>query len=169
MNTSTRIGFTAMLAALVVVAFCFSACPGDKQGVKNGDDDDAKWKFNLEFHGTSKSEAYVPVNRAAFDAALCNLDKQDPDRKEKKGFYKIEFKPTANATATPDYKPECAAVGTIRMKKVTRSELADNASADASAANDPNATQKVRTADLQDLQAVLDAFIEPSPTPTPGG
>jgi hypothetical protein len=168
MNTSTRIGFAAMLGALVVVAFCFSACPGEKQGVKDGEDDDAKWKFNLEFHGTSKSEAYLAVKRDAFDAALCNLDKQDPDTKKKKGFYKIEFKPSANATATPDYKPECAAIGTMRTKKVTRSELADNASADASAANDPNATQKVRVADLQDFQAVLDAFTAASPTPTPG-
>jgi hypothetical protein len=169
METSTRISFAAIFAALVVVAFCFSACPSDKQGVNNDDDDDAKWKFNLQFHGTSQSEAYLLVNKPAFDEALCNLDKQDPNTRKKKGFYKVEFKPTATASATPDYKPECATVGSIRTEKVTRSEIAGNASADASAANDPNATQRVRAANLQDLKSVLDAFIEPSPTPTPGG
>ena len=167
MKTSTRINFAAILAALVIVAFCFSACPSDKHGVKNGDDDDAKWKFNLQFHGTSASEKYLPVKQPAFDKALCNLDKEDLNTGRKKGFHKIEYKAAPNASETPIYKPDCTSVGSIRTEKVTTSEVADNASADASAANDPNATQKVRAANLEDLKAVLDAFVEPSPTPTP--
>jgi len=167
MKTSTRISFAAILAALIVVAFCFSACPSDKHGVKNGDDDDAKWKFNLQFHGTSRSEAYLPVKQPAFDNALCNLDKEDANTKKKRGFHKIEYKATADASATPIYKPDCTTVGSIRTEKVRKSEVADSASADAFAANDPNATQKIRAANLEDLKAVLDAFIEPSPTPTP--
>ena len=147
MKTSTRIRFAAV-AALVVVAFWFSACR-HKEVVQN-DDDPAAWKFNLKVHGTSNSEAYVPVNKDEFDKALCNLDKEDPNTRKKKGFYNIEFKATANASPIQNYHPTCPP-----------SEADEKSAAGASAANDPNATQHVRVNSPGDLKAVLDAFVQP--------
>ena len=124
------------------------------------------WTFKLSFKGTSRQD-WVPVDKQKFDDALCDLDKPDPNNPNgKKGDYQINFKATANATGTP-YQPPCR-VGSIKTEKITRSAIADNASGDASAANDPNATQHVRVQRAQDLDAVLAAFVEPSPTPTPG-
>jgi hypothetical protein len=157
MKTSTRMSLAALTVA---VAFCFAACPFNKH---IGKDVDAQWKFNLNIHGTSASETYLPVNKGKFDEALCDLDKQDPnDPGKKRGEYHIVFKASATASPTPEYKPECRGVaGNIKTEKVTKSAMADGASADASAANDPNATQHVRADSAQDLKAVLDAFTQP--------
>jgi hypothetical protein len=156
MKTSTRISFAALTVA---VAFCFAACPFNQDV---GKDDDAPWKFNLNIHGTSTAEIYLPVNKEKFDKALCDLDQPDANNPgKKKGEYHINFKAAANASPTPDYKPECRVAANIKTEKVTKSEIANSASADASAANDPNATQHVRANSVQDLQAVLDSFTQP--------
>jgi hypothetical protein len=154
MKTSTRIRFAAVLAALVVVAFCFSACP-HKEDVANQDRDD--WTFKLMIKKTSHQE-WAAVKKQDFDDALCDLDKSVPNNPNgKKGEYLIRFKATANPSETPheNYHPTCP------------SGAAEKSAVGASAANDPNATQHIRVQRAQDLEAVLAAFVEPSPTPTP--
>jgi hypothetical protein len=147
MNTSTRI---SVVTLTVAVAFCFAACPF-KENAR--DTDDGSWKFNLHVHGTSASEAYLPVNKDDFDKALCNLNKEDSNTKKKKGFFNIDFKPSADATPIQNYQPTCPP-----------SEAGKKSAAGASAGGDPNATQHVRVDSPGDLKAVLDAFAEPSPS-----
>ena len=99
------------------------------------------------------------MNKQKFDAALCDLDKADPNNPNgKKGEYDIRFKADPHASETPTYHPPTC----------TPSGAAQSSAGDASAANDPNATQHVRVQRVGDLDAVLAAFVEPSPTPTPG-
>jgi hypothetical protein len=151
MKTSTRIRFAAVLAALVVVAFCFSACP-HKEAVENQNGDD--WTFKLMIKKTSHQE-WAAVKKQEFDDALCDLDKSVPNNPNgKKGEYSIKFKADPHASETPDYHPTCTP---------TASGGAENSSADASAANDPNVTQHVKVQRAQDLEAVLAAFASPTP------
>ena len=150
MKTSARIRFAAVLAALVVVAFWFSACPL-KEDVQDQDRDD--WTFKLMIKKTPHQE-WAAVKQPEFDDALCDLDKSVPNNPNgKKGTYDISFKATADPSETPHehYHPTC------------RSGAAEKSAAGASAANDPNATQHIRVQRAQDLEAVLAAFASPTP------
>jgi hypothetical protein len=53
----------------------------------------------------------------------------------------------------------------LKTVKVTKSKVADDAAAGASAGNDPNAVYKIAAARIEDIKAVLDALATPTPTP----
>lgn len=54
----------------------------------------------------------------------------------------------------------------LKTVKVTKSNVADDAGAAASAGNDPNVVYKVAAARVEDVMAVLGALATPTPTPT---
>ena len=72
------------------------------------------------------------------------------------GQYHIRFLAKEGATPIDPYHPGDHA--SIKTDKVTMSELAKNASAGESAANDPNVTVRISSNDATDIKAVLDTF-----------
>jgi|SRR4029077_17731665 hypothetical protein len=54
----------------------------------------------------------------------------------------------------------------LKTVKVTKSKVADDAAAGASAGNDPHVTMKVAAASIEDVKKVLDALATPTPPPT---
>jgi len=155
MKTSARISFAALTAALIIVAFCFSACPPKPEDKTDAND----WTFDLKIQKTPKQDYAPVVDKKKFDEALCNLKKDN----NKKGDYNIDYKPSADATPIPNYQPDCSQFGSVSLEKNTNSALADNSFTEGSAANDPNATQHVRVDSPNDLAAVLAAFATPTP------
>ena len=149
----------ALLAVIAIVAvLTFRAFA---QGTPTPASADEKFKFTLKI-GKTKTE-YVDVkSKREFDEALCALKAHGGD------IHDIGFKEHATASPTPigQYNPLCG-TGSINTDKVTTSELAKNAPAGESAANDPNAVYRVQSNSATDIKAVLDTFKEPTATPTP--
>ena len=54
----------------------------------------------------------------------------------------------------------------LKTVKVTKSKVADDAAAGASAGNDPHVTMKVAAASIEDVKRVLDALATPTPPST---
>ena len=134
MNTSARINFAAV-AGLVVVAFCFSACP-DKNLSANSNQ-----KFFLKI-GKRDENVWVDVkSQTDFNNALIKL-------KNNGGEHHISYLCKDGGTAKDNYDPE-------------HSEMCDKTNLDRSPAGDPNATQFVRTSSPQDLDDLLKTFKEP--------
>jgi hypothetical protein len=142
----------ALLAVIAIVAvLTFRAFA---QATPTPASADEKFKFALKI-GKTKTE-YVDVkDKAEFDKALCALKKNGGD------IHEIGFKEHATASPTPigHYKPDCP-TASINTDKVTTSELAKNASAGESAANDPNAVFRVQSNSATDIKNVLDTFKE---------
>jgi hypothetical protein len=110
------------------------------------------FKFTLKI-GKTQTE-YVDVkSKKEFDDALCNMEKNGGD------IHEVGYKEDAHASPTPigEYKPKCR-TASINTDKVTTSELAKNAPAGESAANDPNAVFRVQSNSATDIKNVLDTF-----------
>jgi hypothetical protein len=112
----------------------------------------ASFTFTLKI-GKTKTEYVNVTTKEAFDRALCDLKAHGGDIRD------IGFKKGSDATPTPigQYVPECP-TASINTDKVTTSELAKNAPAGESAANDPHAVYRVQSNSATDIKAVLDTF-----------
>jgi hypothetical protein len=134
----------ALVAAIAVVAVLTFRAFAQPQPAA-----DKKFKFTLKI-GKTETE-YVDVkNKEDFDKALCAL-------KAKGGYFKVGFKKDPETTPIDPYDPTCS-TASINTDKVTTSELAKNAPAGESAANDPHAVYRVQSNSATDIQAVLDTF-----------
>jgi hypothetical protein len=149
MNTSTRLSFAAVLLVGIVAGLCLSACP-HKEGFEGNNDKG----FCLKI-GNPEKNVYVDVkSQDAFDDALIKVKKSGGD-------FKINYLCKEGANVQTEYNPEhpehCN-----KAAKDAESETTDRV-----AAGDPNATQKIRSPNPDDLTAVLATFAQPSPTPSP--
>jgi hypothetical protein len=148
MKTLSRtVGFVALAVVAIVAVLTFRVFAQPQPAA------DKKFKFSLKI-GRTETE-YVDVkNKDEFDKALCAL-------KAKGGIFKVGFKKDPEATPTPigQYDPTCP-TASINTDKVTTSELAKNAPAEESAANDPNAVYRVQSNSATDIRNVLDTFKE---------
>jgi hypothetical protein len=148
---SGTVGFVALAVIAIVAAYAFrtfaTATPTPTPAAQ---------KYLLEFGTkatTPETTVYVDLtSQAAFDKALCTL-------KTNGGLIDVGFRKDATATPTPigQYDPPCG-TASINTDKITTSELAKNAPAGESAANDPNAVYRVRSNSATDIKAVLDTF-----------
>ena len=141
----TLSGTFAFVALAVIAIVTLPSCY--RKQVSKG----AGQKFYLEFRGPPDKE-YLEVKQPDFDNALCAL-------KAKGGHFKVGFKKDPEATPIDPYDPTCP-TASINTDKVTTSELAKNAPAGESAANDPNAVFRVQSNSATDIQNVLDTFKE---------
>lgn len=136
-----KLGLLAVIAIVAVITFRAFAQPQPAA--------DKKFKFTLKI-GKTETE-YVDVkNKEDFDKALCAL-------KAKGGYFKVGFKKDPEATPIDPYDPACP-TASINTDKVTTSELAKNAPAGGSAANDPNVVHYLRSDSAPDIKDVLDTF-----------
>jgi hypothetical protein len=150
-TASGKSNFAGLVIIAIAAAFCLSACPHNKFGADNNDK-----RFFLKI-GKDK-DSYVDVtSQGAFDAALIKLKKNG-------GRHNIRFLCKEGANVQEDYDPEDPNHHELCNKT---SQAAESEAADRVAAGDPNATQHVRTNSTKDLEAVLDTFVEPSPTSAP--
>jgi hypothetical protein len=78
------------------------------------------------------------------------------------GTYEIR-KLKADGEKPYDAKP---CIEMLKTVKVTKSKVADDAAAGASAGNDPHVTMKVAAASIEDVKRVLDALATPTPPST---
>jgi len=121
----------AVVAIVVVITFrAFAQPPAGK-------------KFVLNI-GRSAQD-YVDVDKNKFDNALKKLESHG-------GQYEIAFKHDDGHVTDPYHALN------IKIDKVTTSKVAQNAPAGESAANDPNATYHVKSNNLAEIKAVLEAF-----------
>jgi len=136
MKTSTRISYAAVTAALVVVAFCFSACPN-----KDVDEARSNKKFFLKI-GKRDQNLWVDVaSQDDFNKALIKL-------KRNGALVNISYLCRESGTPKDDYDPE-------------HPEMCDKTGGGAESqkpAGDPNATQHVRADSVQDLEDLLKTF-----------
>ena len=105
-------------------------------------------KFTLQIGPTPDEYVEVPdaSKRAAFIKALRRLKEEQ---------YKIKFKDDGGPVQEyPPLPPKLS----IKTDKVTTSEVAKNAPAGESAANDPHYTQRVTSDSPTEIEAVLDTF-----------
>ena len=109
----------------------------------------AHQKFTLKIGGPTKDDYVDLKSQDAFDTALKTLGDHG-------GQYQIRFLAKEGATPIDPYHPGDHA--SIKTDKVTMSELAKNAPAGESAANDPNVTVRVSSNDPGDIKAVLDTL-----------
>ena len=131
----------AIIAIGAAVSFRAFAAGSQKQT-------DPPKKFTLKFGGPTK-EDYVEVkSQGEFDTALEALAKNG-------GQFTIRFKDDHGKVFDP-YHPGHHA--SIKTDKVTTSELAKNAPAEESAANDPNSTYHLSADSATDIKSVLDTF-----------
>jgi hypothetical protein len=144
-----KLGLLAVIAIVAVLTFRAFA-----QGTPTPASANEKFKFTLKI-GRTKTE-YVDVkSKEEFDKALCALKANGGDINE------VGFKEHATASPTPigQYKPLCG-TASINTDKITTSELAKNAPAGESAANDPNSVFRVQSNSATDIKNVLDTFKE---------
>ena len=119
-------------------------------------------KFYLEFGGPTKDD-FVDVTQPDFDDAVKALADPGPGHG---GKFRIRYKGNNGALDDP-YHPGHPHQLNVKTDKVITSELAQNAPAGESAADDPNATYRVYSNNKADVDNVLKTFIFPTPTPTP--
>jgi hypothetical protein len=135
MNTSTRISFAGVTAALIIVAFCFSACPNKDLSAVQGDE-----KFFLKL-GKKENNVWVDVtSQDDFNKALIKLE-------ERGGKINISYL-CKDGTQHDQYDPK-------------HPQMCEKTSPDRSPTGDPNATQHVRANSAQDLEDLLKTFKEP--------
>ena len=121
----------AIVAILTFRAFAQPPQPG------------ADKKFDLKIGRTPQD--YVDVDKTKFDGALRKLASNG-------GHYDISFKDNAGHVTEPYH------VLNIKTDKVTTSEVAQNAPAGESAANDPNVTHHLYSDSAPDIRDVLATF-----------
>ena len=139
---SGTVGFIALAVIAIVAVITFRAFAQPQPAA------DKKFKFTLKIGRTATE--YVDVkNKEEFDKALCAL--------KANGDFKVGFKKDPEATPIDPYDPTCP-TASINTDKVTTSELAKNATAEESAANDPNAVFRVQSNNATDIKKVLDTF-----------
>ena len=148
----TLSGTFAFVALAVIAIVTLPSC--SRKQVTEADECPTDKKLLLKFGKKVQTHPpeyeYVEVNKDAFDKALCAL-------KANHGHFRVGFKADAKATPIDPYDPPCSQVS-INTDKITTSELAKNAPAGESAANDPHAVYRVQSNSATDIQAVLDTF-----------
>jgi hypothetical protein len=136
----TRSGTLSFVVLAVIVAFAVVSCC-TYQFVAN--------QKGLLVIGTGKT--YVEwKSQRQFDNALKRVCQHG-------GYYDLTVLMNVGAQPIHPYKP-CPFPGSIRTVKVTKSKVTDGAAAGESAANDPQVTYKVASADSDDLAAVANAL-----------
>jgi hypothetical protein len=137
MKTLSRTFVFVVLAVIAIVAVLSFRAFAQPQA-------SADKKFVLNIGRTT--EDYVDLrDKNAFDRALNDL-------KNHGGQYEIRFKPD-HGNVIDHYQPV-----SIKTDKVTTSEVAQNAPAGESAANDPNVTNHLSADSATDIKSVLDTF-----------
>jgi hypothetical protein len=132
MNTSTRISLAAVIASLIVAAFCFSACPNQDVNEVRSDK-----KFFLKI-GKRDQNLWVDVtSQDDFNKALINL-------KRNGAHVHISYLCEEGGTANDQYDDH--------------PDKCDKTKQDGSPAGDPNATQHVHADSPQDLEDLLKTF-----------
>jgi hypothetical protein len=148
MNTFTRLSFAAVAAALLVTDLCFAACSQKTQNQLGTKNDDKKFCLKI---GHPKRSIYADVrNQDDFNKALSGLSKEAEYNITyvcKEGDPVQNNYVPANATPCPKGTESSQSGGTRRT-----------------AAGDPNATQKIRSPNPQELAAVLTTFATPAPS-----
>ncbi len=137
--TAVVLAIVAIVAVLTFRAFA-TATPAQTS---------AHQKFTLKIGGPTKDDYVDLKSQDAFDTALKTLGDHG-------GQYQIRFLAKEGATPIDPYHP--GAQASIKTDKVTMSDLAKNAPAGESAANDPNVTVRVSSNDPTDIKNVLDTF-----------
>ena len=137
--TAVVLAIVAIVAVLTFRAFA-TATPAQTS---------AHQKFTLKIGGPTKDDYVDLKSQDAFDTALKTLGDHG-------GQYQIRFLAKEGATPIDPYHPGDHA--SIKTDKVTMSDLAKNAPAGESAANDPNVTVRISSNDATDIKAVLDTF-----------
>ena len=137
--TAVVLAIVAIVAVLTFRAFA-TATPAQTS---------AHQKFTLKIGGPTKDDYVDLKSQDAFDTALKTLGDHG-------GQYQIRFLAKEGATPIDPYHP--GAHASIKTDKVTMSDLAKNAPAGESAANDPNVTVRVSSNDPTDIKNVLDTF-----------
>jgi len=137
--TAVVLAIVAIVAVLTFRAFA-TATPAQTS---------AHQKFTLKIGGPTKDDYVDLKSQDAFDTALKTLGDHG-------GQYQIRFLAKEGATPIDPYHP--GAHASIKTDKVTMSDLAKNAPAGESAANDPNVTVRISSNDATDIKAVLDTF-----------
>jgi hypothetical protein len=89
-------------------------------------------------------------DQGKFDNALAQICKHG-------GYYDLTVLVKVGDQPIHPYKP-CNRSVNIRTVKITKSKVADDAAAGASAGNDPNATHKIASAYIDDVRQVLNAL-----------
>jgi hypothetical protein len=154
----TLSGTFAFVALSVIAIVTLPSCC--RKQVSEGVHTDKK--FNLEFGGPTKDD-YVDVTQPDFDQAVKALADPGPSHG---GKYKIRYKDNNGKVDDPYDPGHPHRQLNVKTDKVITSELAQNAPAGESAANDPNATYRVYSNSKTDIENVLKTF-KASPTPTP--
>jgi hypothetical protein len=123
----------------------------------------------LTFRAFAQSTATPTFAAKKFTLTIGRTDTEFVDIKSKgelmqaltrfgKDQYDINYKDNDSAPVE-HYPPPASPHGTgIKTNKVTTSEVAKNAPAGESAANDPNAVYRVSSDNTADIKAVLDTF-----------
>jgi hypothetical protein len=117
-------------------------------------------KFDLQI-GTmtdDKTEYVAWTKRQAFDDAL------DKVCLHPGGTYDLYVLVEERADVIHPYRP-CPHPVSIKTDRVTKSKVAGGAAVGEPAANDPNVTYRITTANLEALRAVVTALATPTPTP----
>jgi hypothetical protein len=156
----TLSGTFAFVALTVIASVTLPSCC--RKRVSEGVHTDKK--FHLEFGGPTKDD-FVDVTQPDFDQAVKALADPGPGHG---GKYKIRYKGNNNVIDDPYDPGHPHAQLNVKTDKVITSELAQNARAGQSAADDPNATYRVYSNNKTDIENVLKTFItSPTPAPTP--
>jgi hypothetical protein len=141
-TVSRKLSFVALAIVAIVVVVAFVTCSRHEVAPTN------QWTLKLTIHG-KPGEGYLEVkNKQQFHRAMCDVQTHNGDISE------IQFQPDGARTPLPSYDP-CSLI----------SPTPSNPGSPTPAGGDPNATQHVRANSPRDLEAVLAAFAEPSPTP----
>jgi hypothetical protein len=130
----------AVVAVVAVLSFRAVAAGSDQHASQNK-------MFMLNIGGGTPT-SYAPVKSTTTEKDVKDAVKPFHER----GVCNIEFKRNDGTVFDP-----CAALS-IKTDKVTTSEVAKNASAGGSVANDPNVTRLLSSDTAADFKAVLDLF-----------
>jgi hypothetical protein len=142
MKTPSRtLTYVGLAVAAIVAAFSLRGFAMASRQPPN------TYTFHLEF---GKPPKYVSVRQPDFDSKLTAL-------KHNGGLYDVGYKATPTGPETHPYKPGQHGAS-IKTDKVTTSEIAKNASADGSAANDPTSAYHLYSNNAADITAVMDTF-----------
>jgi hypothetical protein len=142
-TASGKISFFAPAVIAIVVVVAFVACPRHKEDAAT-----KQWTLSLTIHGKPGDDFLEVKDKDQFHRAMCDVKSNNGDISD------IRYQPDARQTPYPSYEP-CSLL----------SPTPSSSASQTSGGGDPNATQHVRVNRPQDLQAVLAAFAEPSPTP----
>ena len=142
-----KLALLAVIAIVAVLTFRAFAQPSPTAIA-------AHKKFELNFGGPTRDE-FVDVRQPDFDRAVKALADPAPGHG---GKFEIRYKGNNNAIDDPYDPGHPHAQLKIKTDKITTSELAKNAPAEESLANDPNAVFRVQSNSATDIKNVLDTF-----------